>query len=276
MKTNRLILPVVSSLLAVQVCAADPPPVERWRLQLEQDWLLQARVEAEGQRAANISTRDDAAGGCDGVTNGRWGFHTGEQENPWWQVDLGEVMPLAQVRVWNRADNDSVAARASRFQIHLSDDGTAWRQVYQHDGTVFYGYHMPDRSPLAVKLTNAAARFVRIRLPGKAFLHLDEVEVLRAGGGNVARNKPADQSSVSQWSVAHRTAKDVDWRAATARVLENCERLRVSANPKGIAAFSPGLPSPRGYPGSGGGTDSNPNGVAARSSQGSSSLATLG
>ena len=205
---------LVSLLVAVSAHAASS-----WQNQLEQDWILEAKLKAEGQVALKPSTRDDAAGGCDGVTNGKWGFHTGEQENPWWQVDLGEGMPLAQVRLWNRADNDGSAQRASRFQIHLSDDGKAWRQVYQHDGTVFYGYRMPDRSPLSVKLTNATARFVRIQVPGKHFLHLDEVEVIRTGGGNVARNKPADQCSVSQWSVAHHTAKDVDWRAATAKVL---------------------------------------------------------
>ena len=205
---------LVSFLFVASVHAAPS-----WQTQLEQDWILQARLEAEGQVAAKPSTQDDAAGGNDGVTNGKWGFHTGEQENPWWQVDLGELMPLAQVRLWNRADNDGSARRASRFQIHLSDDGKAWRLVYQHDGTVFHGYRMPDRSPLSVKLTNATARFVRIQLPGKNFLHLDEVEVIRVGGGNVARNKPADQCSVSQWSVAHHTAKDVDWRAATAKVL---------------------------------------------------------
>lgn len=144
---------LVASLLPVSVCLA----ASGWPEQLERDWILQAKVEAAGQIATKPSTRDDAAGGSDGVTNGKWGFHTGEQEGPWWQVDLGESMPLAQVRLWNRADNDGSAQRASRFQIHLSDDGTAWRQVYRHDGTVFYGYRMPDRSPLSVKLTNATA-----------------------------------------------------------------------------------------------------------------------
>lgn len=191
-----------------------------WSEQLEQDWLLQARLEAEGQIAIKPGTRDDAMGGCDGVTNGKWGFHTGEQENPWWQVDLGEAMPLAQVRLWNRADNEGSARRASRFLLLLSEDGKNWRQAYQHDGQVFYGYHMPDRMPLVVKLTNAVARFVRIQLPGKNFLHLDEVEVMRASPWmNVALNRPADQSSVSQWSMAHRGAGAVNWRAAAARVL---------------------------------------------------------
>jgi predicted DNA-binding protein (UPF0251 family) len=220
------------------IVSAAPPPA--WTEQLERDWLLQAKLDAEGQRAAHPTTRDDASGGCDGVTNGKWGFHTGEQENPWWQVDLGEVLPLAQVRLWNRSDNDGSAKRAARFQLLLSDEGKNWRQVYQHDGTVFYGYHMPDRSPLVVKLTNAAARFVRIQLPGKTFLHLDEVEVIRAGQWkNVARNKSADQSSVSQWSVAHRVAKEADWRQATGKVLERNQAVAAFSGLKSELAALP-------------------------------------
>ncbi len=222
MKTIQVIAAAFLGLLTTQrfLIAATVSP-DYWREIVQADWLLQARLDAEDHRAANVTTRDDAVGGCDGVTNSKWGFHTGEQENPWWQVDLGATLPLAQVRLWNRADNEDVAKRAARFQILLSDDGRSWRQVYQHDGTVFYGYHMPDRSPLVIKLTNAAARFVRLQLPGKTFLHLDEVEVIRAGKwANVALNKPAEQSSVSQWSAAHRVAKDLDWRQATAKVLE--------------------------------------------------------
>ena len=168
---------------------------------LEKEWLLEAQLHAEAQHAANLSTRDDAAGGCDGVTNGKWGFHTTQETNPWWQVDLGKVHPLSQVRLWNRADNDDVATRAANFKVLLSSDGTDWREVYQHNGRVFYGYRMPDRSPLVVQLTNAEARFVRIQLPDTTFLHLDEVEVIGQPGGNLALHKPAEQSSLSQWSA---------------------------------------------------------------------------
>ena len=156
------------------------------------------------------------------------GFHTGQDAKPWWQVDLGQPHPLAQVRLWNRSDTDGSAQRASKFLILLSNDGKAWREVYQHNGQIFYGYRMPDRSPLVVKLTNAEARFVRVQLPGTEFLHLDEVEVIGQRGGSLALNKPAEQSSVSQWSVAHRMAKDVDWRAATAKVLDqHCDGVNI-------------------------------------------------
>jgi len=220
---------------------------------LEKEWQLEAQLRSESPHADQLTTRDDAAGGCDGVTNGKWGFHTAEQDNPWWQVDLGEMLPLAQVRVWNRADSDEAAKRARHFRILISNDGQDWRQVYQHDGSIFYGYYMPDRSALAVKLTNAEGRFVRVQLPGKSILHLDEVEVTREGQSeNIALHKPADQSSLSQWSAAHgRKDRPVDWSAEARQVLANCERmlneLRSGGEDQNHARPHPGpLPQERG------------------------------
>ena len=203
MNTSRLHLIVLAGLLAALpiFAATKTEDAQAWQQLLEKEWLLEAQLHAEVQHASNLTTRDDAAGGCDGVTNGKWGFHTTQEPNPWWQVDLGKVHPLSQVRLWNRADTDDVATRAANFKVLLSSDGTNWREVYQHNGRVFYGYRMPDRSPLVVRLTNAEARFVRIQLPDTTFLHLDEVEVIGQLGGNLALHKPAEQSSLSQWSA---------------------------------------------------------------------------
>ncbi|MDA1275645.1 MAG: discoidin domain-containing protein [Verrucomicrobia bacterium] len=203
-----------------------------WTRLLETEWLLEAQLRAESQEPAMLLTRDDAAGGCDGVMNGQWGFHTAEEENPWWQVDLGEVFPLAQVRIWNRSDSEEAAKRARHFRILISNDGENWRQVHQHDGILFYGYHMPDRSALVVKLANSEARFVRVQLPGKSILHLDEVEVIRSGQSeNVALRKPADQSSLSPWSRAHpRSDRPVDWIAEARRVTASLERMMKPAD----------------------------------------------
>ena len=243
MKTPRLPLTALALLLASfrTFAAALADDTRSWQQLLEKEWLLEAQLRAESAHASKPTTRDDAAGGCDGVTNGKWGFHTDEQENPWWQVDLGEVLPLAQVRVWNRSDNEAAAKRAARFEVLLSDDAKTWQRAYQHDGTVFYGYHMPDRSPLVIKLTNAAARHVRIQLPGKTFLHLDEIEVIRAGRWeNVALNKSAEQGSVSQWSMTHRVAQDVNWHLATAKVLEGHRDVAAFADLKSeLASLAP-------------------------------------
>jgi hypothetical protein len=224
MKTSRLQLTLLAVWLAGFGTFA-AATTDDWQQLLEKEWLLEAQLRAELQHASKLTTRDDAAGGCDGVTNGKWGFHTAADANPWWQVDLGQLHPLAQVRLWNRADTDGSAQRAAKFRLLLSNDGKEWREVYQHNGQVFYGYRMPDRWPLVVKLTNAEARFVRVQLPGTTFLHLDEVEVIGQRGGNLALNKPADQSSLSQWSAVHgRNARAVDWVAEARRALTNCER----------------------------------------------------
>ena len=228
MNIPQLQLTLLALLLASfrTFAAATAVDARAWQQLLEKEWLLEAQLRSEAQHASNLSTRDDAAGGCDGVTNGKWGFHTDQQANPWWQVDLGQIHPLSQVRVWNRTDNDDMAARAAHFMVLLSNDGKEWREAYRHNGRVFYGYRMPDRSPLVVRLTDCEARFVRIQLPGTTYLHLDEVEVIGQNGVNLALHKPADQSSLSQWSAAHaRNDRPVDWASETRRVLANCERM---------------------------------------------------
>ncbi|MBN1489416.1 MAG: discoidin domain-containing protein, partial [Phycisphaerae bacterium] len=146
-----------------------------------------------------ITTGSDAAGGCDGIKNGRWGFHTDIVEKPWWRVDLGQPYRLDRIVIWNRCDE--TAPRNSHLVLSLSDDGTQWRTAYTHDGTTFFGY--TDGRPLVVATDGQVARFVRIQLPGKDYLHLDEVEVFGSAEPekNLALKCPADQQSVSLWSA---------------------------------------------------------------------------
>jgi len=145
------------------------------------------------------TTRQDAAGGCDGLKTGTWGFCTSRQANPWWQVDLGKPMPLGRLVIYNRCDS-GMEVRTRRLKVLLSADGRKWTQIYQHGGVAFFGY--TNGKPLSVALKGAEGRFVRIQLPGTEYLHLDEVEVYGvAGKVNLALRRPADQSSVSQWST---------------------------------------------------------------------------
>jgi hypothetical protein len=170
-------------------------------------WLLAAIILAAGAAGAPAAppptpTQLDAAGGVDGARTGQWGFHTDQDERPWWQVDLGSVQPLQRAVIYNRAGE--WWARAARLEVLLSPDGKVWKKAYAHDGTEFSG-----PKALTVPLGGAAARFVRIQLPEKTWLHLDEVEVYGAAAPeeNLARGRPADQSSVSQWSTAGATVK---------------------------------------------------------------------
>lgn len=169
------------------------------RKMIEADYLLQAqRDQLAGLEAEPVTTQADAAGGCDGVKNGKWGFHTGPSDCPWWQVDLRKRRVLGKVVVWNRCD---AAARANHLRILLSDDAKNWRTVYEHAGTTFYG--QSDGKPLEVALDGEPGRYVRLEAPGGGFLHLDEVEVygLDHPDRNLARGREADQISTSQWST---------------------------------------------------------------------------
>ncbi|MHC4281626.1 MAG: hypothetical protein ACYSWZ_01425, partial [Planctomycetota bacterium] len=74
---------------------------------VEADWVrddikfASDRTDASKGAKVNVSgvtTAQDAAGGCDGVKNGRFGFHVASKEqDPWWQVDLGETVKLDRI-----------------------------------------------------------------------------------------------------------------------------------------------------------------------------------
>jgi len=178
---------------------------------IESDWIDEDRqfAVAEGStgapdQAGGITTAQDAAGGCDGIKNGRWGFHTRSQEvDPWWQVDLGKEYLLDRIVVYNRTDGNT-APRTRNLQILVRKEGQKFRKVYQHGGETFYG--VQEKKPLVVSLAdrNISARVVRLAVPGRCSFALDEVEVYAAGREkeNIALGKPADQKSTGPYSHA--------------------------------------------------------------------------
>jgi hypothetical protein len=209
---------------------AAPEALSEFHAQIEADWLRQERYRPDRtarDRASEVTARADAAGGCDGIKDGKWGFHTGHAERPWWQVDLGASQPITKVVVWNRTDG--TPERAAYLMIRLSDDGKDWRTVYSHNGITFYGF--TDKKPLVVHLKDQKGRFVRIRLPGVTFLHLDEVEVFGPAvpETNLALDRPADQISASQWSTPKRPHNLLDWKRRGAlrvtEILAHCRQL---------------------------------------------------
>ncbi|MHC4401351.1 MAG: discoidin domain-containing protein, partial [Planctomycetota bacterium] len=174
-------------------------PVRSLR-QIEDDWLRQNVVRnlPAGHDLPAVTPEQDAPGACDGVRNGKYGFHTSRDSNPWWQVDLLTSLPLEEVLIFNRCDGSQ--DRAFQLAVLLSDDAESWKPVYRHDGTPFFGH--ADNKPLSVDLRGARARYLRVQLPGETYLHLDEVEIYQPDGRrNIALRKPATQSSASAWST---------------------------------------------------------------------------
>ena len=86
---------------------------------------------------SEYSRPDDPQGAVNGVRDGRFGFHTALEEDPWWQVDLGQVMPIGEIRIYNRIDQE--AARARTLIVLVSDDGVAWGCIHRQAGRQFGG-----------------------------------------------------------------------------------------------------------------------------------------
>jgi len=229
MKIKLLLFPAL--LLASVGNAPGVPADPAWQSRVEADWLLQeARNLAQKTRMVTCSA--DAAGGVDGVKTGKWGFHTDLEKDPWWQVDLGQSVKLDRVVIWNRCDPD-MASRNSRIQVLGSDDGKTFRQLYQHDGTLFLGF--PDARPLSVPLHETPVRYLRLALAGTSYFHLDEVEVFATGSNdNLALGKPATQSSVSPWSVDH-SSPGTQLNLPLAQVIERGLKLAASLRRLGVS-----------------------------------------
>lgn len=104
--------------------------------------------------------------------DGGYAFHTDNQVNAWWQVDLGAVRQLDEIVCFNRLD--AWSKRANHLIVELSNTGSDWRVLHQNDGP-FGGV---DGRPLRVCSPRQSARYVRLRTPTVNPLHLDGVEVL--------------------------------------------------------------------------------------------------
>ena len=170
---------------------------------VEDGWRREAIHEARSK----LTPESDARGGCDGVKNGQWGFHTALQDQPWWQVDLGAPAAVDRIVLWNRCD--ATAPRIARVELAVSADARTWKIVFTNNGAVFLGF--PDGKPLDVRVGPLTTRYVRVQLPGRDYLHLDEVEVFgpAAPAQDLALNRTATQSSLSPWSVAHPTPESL-------------------------------------------------------------------
>ena len=225
---------------AAQALAGPAPLAADRTPQVQEDWLRQAETRPQGQAGAPVTTdtREDAAGAVDGVRNGKYAFHTGQEPNPWWQVDLGDPTAVARVVVYNRLDYAPGLHNADNLLILTSDDGKAWTLRYENKGKYFGG--VGGEKPLEVVFGagEVRARFVRLQVRSDAaiFFHLDEVEIYGPAdpARNLALHRPADQSSTSQWSVAKVRAAEPGVKYPTRQAIDRGRRLAADLNEMGV------------------------------------------
>ena len=214
------------------------------RALVEADYLRQAEIltssVSQDVVASRVKTFQDAAGAVDGVKDGKYAFHTGQEPNPWWQVDLGKPTDIARVVVFNRLDYKPGLHNADDLIVLTSDDGRQWRE--RHRNRRHFG-GVSGIPPLTIRFERgkATARYVRLQIPGEkpVYFHLDEVEVygFDSAAGNLALCRPADQSSLSQWSTSKlpddTTAPNVS-AFPTAYFLERGKRLAAHLAQAGV------------------------------------------
>jgi hypothetical protein len=159
--------------LASEAEAPRPHPVGWSRIQEPSS----ARNLALGRpaRQSTLSRWSSGAGAGGAVSGRRTGYfniHTEIEDRPWWEVDLGEIHPLTEIRVYNRVDSRTEAARS--MAVLISTDGQAWRVVHEPEGRDFFGV---VGGPLRVALSGEGGRYVRLELREREYFHLDQVEV---------------------------------------------------------------------------------------------------
>lgn len=196
-------------LITLVLAACTQAPAAGIEALLEADWVLEDQRFQQAEPIAasvplEVTTQLDAAGGCDGIKTGRFGFHTASGEiDPWWQVDLGQPTVLDRVVVYNRGDSRPERTARIQLQVAAETNSSPFETVYQHNGEPFFG--AGENRPLVVDLSgkNVTARIVRLQVPGRCSFALDEIEVYAQDDPktNVALNRPADQKSLSPYSV---------------------------------------------------------------------------
>lgn len=122
------------------------------------------------------SSPGEASRAAAGRFTGGFSFHTDCEDRPWWQVDLDSAYTLKSIVVYNRdAQGSDFAERARSLAAYISNDGMLWQEV--HAGGQSFGGSL-DGQPLKIDCSDQAARFVRLQLKERNYLHLDGVEVL--------------------------------------------------------------------------------------------------
>jgi hypothetical protein len=151
--------------------APGPPPPPGPNLALGQV----ATQSSASPWSSSAKPDEDARGANNGRTDGSQGCHTGLDQFPWWQVDLGTICRLSEVRLYNRRLNPE---RLRRFSVLTSLDGARWVEAYRKADSRIFGL---DGAPYVAGLSEGSfGRFVRIQCNEKQYLHLCECQVFGA------------------------------------------------------------------------------------------------
>jgi hypothetical protein len=168
------------------------------------------------------TAEEDAANAVNGDFSKHYGFHTNIDLHPWWMVDFGQVGEIRAIRIFNRnEDNEYLLMRASPLLIEISITGHQWFPLFRtSNGFRFTGFN--GGHPLEWRADEPVdARFVRISILRREYLHLSEVEIfgrftngpsqrsekIVAEPDNAGNNAPSQSESLDSIGVRYGTDK---------------------------------------------------------------------
>jgi hypothetical protein len=119
------------------------------------------------------SAATDASLAVSGALQDDYAFHTDNDMDPWWQVDLLDESWIEQVEIVNRLE---VPHRFSQFRIETSQDCTSWvTRLTKSDGRMV---SFDPALPFVFAPTAPfVARYVRIVQFGQGVMHLRRVRI---------------------------------------------------------------------------------------------------
>lgn len=127
------------------------------------------------QSSSSHESEASGSSATSGVLTGRYQFHTAHEEEPWWQVDLGEVCNISQILVYNRTD--AGLERASRLRVQTSLDAVTYCIVFAREDAAAFGGLNGEALNICFDEPQGG-RYVRLSIPGPEFFHLDQVKVI--------------------------------------------------------------------------------------------------
>ena len=125
----------------------------------------------------------------DGNTNGSfWNGSVAACTNsyqPWWEVDLGAIQNIEQIKVWNRTEGTD---RLENFYVMLSDTPLSTNLNSAISAANWNEYTSNSAGTPTTYTLNSTGRYVRIQANSNSYLTIAEVQVYGCSNGGETPN----------------------------------------------------------------------------------------
>ncbi len=192
---------------------------------------------ARGKSAFQSSTFSPSTGADKAVDGNESTFnHTQKENNPWWEVDLGSIKNIKEVKIWNRGDCCQNRLNNFDIRIYNSRGGNQVKSVSVSG--------QPSANGTTYQI-NASGRVVRVQLRGNdRFLHMDQISVTEGSASNDNNNDGVPFGKVislkkSGGDKRYVTVENNNELVANRTRVGTWEKFRVDRHPSGgVALFS--------------------------------------